>query len=223
MPLPSRTGIRGYFVDADGRRRIDLRYRDPQGREQRHKEVMPMGTPARAAEERAKTVLAAALSGTLVKRGDTPAVKLSQAFDQYLGWVETNRPKAHKQRKSIGKIWLETVGDVPIERLDGALLETYKSKRLAAGGTEPATINKGLMVVKHMTGLAARSGWGWIDRERAAIIREVGMLKEPPGRQRPIKAKELQALLGAFERVDSRLPAGWSRPPCSPAAGWESS
>lgn len=97
------------------------------------------------------------------------------------------------------------MGDVPIERLNGALLESYKSKRLATGKTEPATINKGLMVVKHMAGLAARSDWGWMDRERAAIIREVGMLEEPPGRQRPIKAKELQAVLAAFKRVDSRF------------------
>ncbi|HEX3852188.1 MAG TPA: site-specific integrase [Polyangiaceae bacterium] len=148
----------------------------------------------------------AALAGTLVKRGSDPtAVKLSQAFNQYLEWVETNRPKAHKQRKSIVKVWLATVGDVPINHLDGALVEKYKSKRLAAKSTAPATINKGMMIVKHMAGVAARSGWGWMDRERAAIIREVGTLREPPGRQRPIKPAELAAILAAFQRVDSRF------------------
>jgi integrase len=44
-----------------------------------------------------------------------------------------------------------------------------------------------------------------IDRERAAEIREVPMLREPPGRQRPIKPKELEALLSAFKRVDARF------------------
>lgn len=206
MPKASKTGIRGLYVDGDDRRRIDLRWRDAQGRPQRHKERFPEGTPARAAEQRAREVLAASVTGTLVKRGGDPtAVKLSQAFDQYLKWVETNRPKAHKQRKSIVKVWLATVGDVPIDRLDGALVEKYKSKRLAAKDTEPATINKGMMIVKHMAGVAARSGWGWMDRERAAIIREVGTLREPPGRQRPIKPAELSAILAAFQRVDSRF------------------
>jgi integrase len=206
MPKASKTGIRGLFVGADGRRRIDLRYVDPQGRKQRHQERFADGTPARAAEQRAKDVLVAALAGTLVKRGSDPtAVKLSQAFNQYLEWVETNRPKAHKQRKSIVKVWLATVGDVPINHLDGALVEKYKSKRLAAKSTAPATINKGMMIVKHMAGVAARSGWGWMDRERAAIIREVGTLREPPGRQRPIKPAELAAILAAFQRVDSRF------------------
>lgn len=206
MPRPSRSGIRGLYFDADGRARIDLRYTDGKGNEQRYKEVFPLGTPKAAARAKAQAVLAESVTGTLKPRGDAPAaVRLSQAFDTYLDWVKTNRPKAHKQRKSITKLWIETVGDVPIERLNAALLEAYKSKRLASGKSEPATINKGLMVVKHMAGLAARSDWGWMDRERAAAIREVGMLEEPPGRQRPIKPKELQAILAAFKRVDSRF------------------
>lgn len=130
--------------------------------------------------------------------------KLSQAFDEYLKWVATNRPKAHKQRKSIKAKWIETVGDVPIDRLEAALLETYKAKRTAAN-TAPATINKGLRTVKHMVGLAAKGSWGWMDRERAAAIREVEMLTEPPGRQRPIKPAELDAILSEFRRVDSRF------------------
>jgi len=206
MPLPSKTGIQGLYKDADGRYRIDLRYHDRTGRPDRFKEVMPMGTPAAAARLRAQSVLADALAGTLKKRDSAKtAGKLSEAFDQYLGWIETNRPKAHKQRKSIKAVWIATVGDVPVARLDSTLLESYKAKRLAAGNAEPATINKGIRTVKHMARLAAKLGWSWMDRERAAVLREVGMLREPPGRQRPIKLKELEAILGAFGRVDSRF------------------
>jgi len=204
MPLPTRTGIQGFYRDADGRYRIDLRYRDAEGRPQRHRERFPPGTPARAAEIRAREVLAMSVTGTLAPREGGDVVRLRQAFDQYLEWVETNRPKAHKQRTSIAKVWIETVGDVAIDRLAPALIESYKSIRTVAK-TAPATVNKGVMVVKHMAGLAARSGWAWMDRERAAVIREIGMLAEPPGRQRPIKPKELDAIFAAFRRKDSRF------------------
>lgn len=201
----NRTGVKGLYRDADGRYRIDLRWTDPRsGAPQRHKEILPLGTTAGAARLRAQSVLTDALAGRTTKPKAGDVSRLSHAFDAYLEWVETNRPKAHKQRKSIKKVWIETVGDVAIDRLGPALLETYKAKRTAAE-TAPATINKGVMVVKHMTGLAARSGWTWMDRERAAAIREVGMLEEPPGRQRPIKPKELDAILAAFKRTDSRF------------------
>lgn len=204
MPRRSSTGIRGLTFGADGRARIDLRYRDGRGVPQRFKEVLPPGTTRGAARLRAQSVLGAALAGTLTPRGSSVALSLSEAFDEYLKWIEVNRPKAHKQRKSIKAKWLAVVGDVAIERLDASLLETYKARRLAAG-TAPATINKGLMVAKHMCRVAARSGWGWMDRERAAVVREVPMLQEPPGRQRPIKPSELAAVFGAFKRKDSRF------------------
>lgn len=205
MPRINKTGIRGLFTDASGRRRIDLRWTDPKtGAPQRYQEKLPRGLPAAGARLRAQTVLSAALGGTLISRAAGTAGKLSEAFDEYLEWIETNRPKAHKQRKSIKAKWIETVGDVPVERLDAALLESYKAKRKAKN-VAPATINKGLMVVKHMCGVAAKAGWGWMDRERAVIIREVEALTEPPGRQRPIKAKELDAVFGEFRRVDSRF------------------
>jgi len=205
MPRINKTGIRGLFTDANGRRRIDLRWTDPKtGAPRRYQEKLPRGLPAAAARLRAQTVLSSALAGTLIERQAGVAGSLSEAFDDYLTWVATNRPKAHKQRKSIKAKWIATVGDVPIERLDAALLESYKAKRKAAG-TAPATINKGLMVVKHMCGVAAKAGWAWMDRERAALIREVETLTEPPGRQRPIRKPELDAIFAAFKRKDSRF------------------
>ncbi len=118
--------------------------------------------------------------------------------------MATNRPKAHGQRKSIKAVWLKTVGDVPIDRLGATLLETYKAKRQALEAA-PATINKGLRTIKHMAGVAVRSSWPWMDRERLAELREVGQLKEPPGRQRPIRPAELASIFAAFKRIDSRF------------------
>jgi len=204
MPSLPATGIRGYFVDKSGRRRIDLRYVDNKGKPQRYKETFPPGTPARAAETRAREVLAESILGTLLKRGDTVTLTLEQAFDAYLEWVKTNRPKAYRNRKSIVAVWNDTVGNVAIDRLGPELLEAYKAKRLAAKAA-PATVNRGLAMVKHMARLAARAGWSWMTREQAAMIRDVGMLKEPPGRQRPIAPKELEAIFEAFSRTDSRF------------------
>lgn len=214
MPRASKTGIQGLFREDRGeqfsgkeryRYRINLRYIDPAtGLRERYQHRFPPGTPTRAAEQHAKDVLSEAIRGVLTKRIGESASKLSVAFGQYLGWVATNRPKAHHDRKSIASVWVEAVGDVAIERLGPELVERYKAKRLEAGA-KPATINRGVAMVKHMAGLAARSKWPWMTRERALAIREVGMLKEPPGRQRPIKPAELKAIMAAFQRTDARF------------------
>lgn len=208
MPRPSKAGVRGLYKFKDehekDRYRIDLRYSDPSGAQQRYKEVQPPGVTATAFKLHAADVLAQARAGTLVKRGAEGPGTLGEAFDAYLAWVQTNRPKAHRNRKSIVAVWLEAVGEVSIDRLGPELLETYKATRLKEGAA-PATINRGIAMVKHMAGVAARSGWPWMTRVQAAVIREVGMLKEPPGRQRPIKPAELQAILAAFKRVDARF------------------
>jgi integrase len=203
VPRPSRTGVRGLYRDADGRYRIDLVYTDPAGVERRYQERIPIGTPGGAARAHSQDVLARALAGTLRTSDDEAPLMLRQAFDRYLEWVKTNRPKAHGQRTSIFKLWIETVGDMPVADFDASVLERYKAKR---AGSAPATINKGIRTVKHMAGLSARNVVACgIDRPRAAELRDVPMLREPPGRQRPIKPAELTKLLGAFKRVDARF------------------
>ncbi len=204
MPRASKSGVRGLYVDSSGRRRIDLRYTDSAGKAQRYKEVFPPGAPKRAVEKRAQTVLGEAIMGTLQNRDKPSETPLFDAFDQYLLWVKINRPKSHRDRKSIVTVWKETVGNLSIDELGSGLLERYKTARLEAKAA-PATINRGLAMVKHMAGLAARSNWGWMTRATATEIGEVTMLTEPPGRQRPIKPTELDALFAAFQRKDSRF------------------
>lgn len=197
MPRATRTGIRGLYRDGDGRYRIDLRYRDASGTEQRHKEALPPGTTAAAAKLRAQTILNLALTGNETKPRAAVTPLLSQAFTQYLTWIKTNRPGAARDRKSITDVWLATIGDIGTDKLCPSLIESYKAQRRASGAAN-ATINRGLAIMKHMVGLAARSGWGWMDRERAAQIREVGALKEPPGRQRAIAPGELDRVFAAM-------------------------
>lgn len=204
MPKATRTGIRGLYRDADGRYRIDLRHRGTDGVERRHKEVLPPGTTAAAAKHRAQTVLNLAVTGAETKPRAAVVPDLSTAFEQYLTWVATNRPKALKDRRSIARVWIAAVGDVSTADLGPSLVERFKAKR-SADKAAPATINRAVTIVKHMVGLAARSGWGWMDRERAAQIREVGALKEPPGRQRPISPAELAKLFAALQPGKERF------------------
>jgi integrase len=204
MPRSSKTGIRGLYRDDDGRYRIDLRYIDSHGVKQRHQEMMPPGVTAGMARKRAQDVLSNALEGKVTRQEAKHPTKLSDAFDVYLKWVQTNRPKSYRDKKSIKAVWIATVGDVPISRLDLALLEVYKFKRLNEQ-TAPATINKGLKTVLHMCSVASKHKWGWMSRDQAAELRDVELLTEPPGRQRPIQQWELQAIFGAFTRRDSRF------------------
>jgi integrase len=207
MPKATRTGIRGLYRDADGRYRIDLRYWGTDGRQHRHKEVLPPGTTAAAAKLRAQSILNLAVSGVETRPRAPVVPKLSEAFTQYLTWVETNRPKALRDRTYMAKAWVAAVGDVTTDKLGPALVEVYKAKRIFEGAA-PATVNRGIAMLKHMTGLAARSGWGWIDRERAAQLREVTGLKEPPGRQRPISTKDLERLLAVLAAPSTKTAKG---------------
>lgn len=191
-------------MDSNGRRRIDLRYTDSAGKTQRYKEVFPLGAPKRAIEKRAQMILAEAITGTLQNRDQPTATTLSDAFDQYLHWVQVNRPKSYRNRKSIVAVWTESVGNPSINELGPALLERYKTARLGAN-TAPATVNRGLAIVKHMVGVAARSNWEWMTRGIATEIGEVTMLTEPPGRQRPIAPAEFDSLFAAFRRADARF------------------
>lgn len=205
MTRPSRTGVRGLVVTADGRRAIDLRYRAPDGRRLRYKEAFPPGMSAKSAEARAREVLTAAYAGNLVPKRQAPAATFRAAWDAYLEWVTINRPKAHRQRTNIAATWVRVVGNVACVAVDGALCARYIAAR--SGTSAPATVNKGLRTLRHMAGLSAKGAIAaGITRAQAVALRDVPMLREPPGRQRPIRPEELEALMGAFAaRGDSRF------------------
>lgn len=194
VPRRSHTGIRGYYVDADGRKRIDLRYRDAQGKDCRHKEALPPGTPARAAEERARQVLAAALTGRpipVVGGATAPAhgPTLEARFDAYLDWLKTNRPKSWLRSRSVKAAMVGTLGDIPIARIDAALLERYKRNRLA-DDCAPRTVTKDLAVLSRM---AAVQGW-----PQAAELSRVPKLAGAPARKTALSPDQVSRIVAAW-------------------------
>jgi integrase len=206
MPRANTLGIKGLHRSADGRYRIDLRFRDSTGANQRFKERLPLGTTLGMARTRAQIVLGDVLAGRMPQPVGAAAsgTSLNSALDEYLRWVETNRPKRVRNARSLKSVWLATAGDVASSSIDASLCERFKKMR-RAGGAAPATINRGVAFLKHAARTAVRLGWSWMTAERAAAIGAVGMLREPPGRQRPIRPSELRAILSELGRPEARF------------------
>jgi integrase len=197
MPKASKTGIRGYYVDANGDRRIDLRYRDANGAPQRHQEEFKPGTPARAAEQRAREVLAAATLGTLVKRGTESPETLATALKKYLEWCAVNGRGDPKYKERHRDHLLVTFGaGFPLADLSELAIEKHKKRRTDAG-KEPGTVNRELVTVKHFLNRCV--DWGWLEKRPKVVL-----LQEPPPRVRWLSDKE-RAALGAALATPQRV------------------
>ncbi len=160
MPKPTNTGVRGLYRDADGRYRIDLRWKDAKtGEPRRYKERLPVGLPGAAARRRAQDVIAAAFEGALVTRPDANAPRtLRQAFDRYLDdWVKVHLPeRAYVDRGNHADNWVSTIGDVPLKILSPVLFAKFKKGRQAKGNG-PATILRNFATLRHMLGQAGET------------------------------------------------------------------
>ncbi len=195
MPRASRTGIKGLYQDADGRRRIDLRWKDARtGEPRRHQEYLPAGTTAAAARRRAQEILSAALAGTLQRHDGSKPATLSAAFDEYIKTDVAPRlgADAERTRKIHRKHWVDVLGNVTLSSLTPEHVARYRAKRTAAG-KEPATVNRELATFKHMVGKA--EDWGWLEPDAAAKLRKAARTsKEDNSRVRWLRDDERAAL-----------------------------
>lgn len=194
MSRASRTGVRGLYKDADGRLRIDLRWKDKAGAEHRYKERLPEGTPAGAARLRAQDVLSRALAGTLVKRDEETPVTFEDGFDKYLKWCAVNAPNADPKYKTRHKAhWIATLGaGFPLASMSEMAIEKHKARRSKAGKSA-GTINRELVTIKHFLNRAV--DWGWLEKRP-----NVALLQEPPARVRWLTVAEREALAAELAR-----------------------
>lgn len=201
MPLPSRTGIRGLYREADGRFRIDLRWKDKAGAKQRYAERLPPGTPTGAARLRAQEVLSLALSGKLTKRDAAIPVTLGDAFVKYLEWCVTNGGASDPKYKERHRDhWTKTLGaGFPLASVSELAIEKHKTRRRTEG-KGPGTVNRELVTIKHFLNRAV--DWGWLEKRPKVVL-----LEEPPPRVRWLTQPEREALAVALaepQRVSFR-------------------
>jgi integrase len=198
MPRPSPHGVQGLIrrVDADGTVRWSflLRYRVA-GQHRRYHETMPVGTSATAAKARAKALLAAAVGGADLAAGrDTRT--LAKALEDYVKWRRDNGRTEIEQAETTARGFVAILGDVALASLSPLGIERYKARRREQGAA-PATVNRGLALFRHFAKLAA--AWGWIPRDLSLALREVKLLREPPGRTRYLRDDEAERLRVAVE------------------------
>lgn len=102
-------------------------------------------------------------------RGTVEQVTIREAFDRYLEWAATERPRSMKFRRTAAGRVGAAIGKRLLRELTPWMLERYKADQKKAGLSD-ATINLDLAAVKHMLGRAVV--WGWITREKALEIRD---------------------------------------------------
>lgn len=196
MPRSSRTGVRGLYGSAKAGFRFDFRWLDgATGEYRRFRQGLPPGTSSAAAKKWASDLMSQIVSGHFdPTRREIP--RLKAAFGEYEEWLRSNVPAAVSDRGRHARQIVGILGDIPLDQLSPISVQKLKKVRTEAG-VKPATVNRLLATLKHMVGLAARE-WGWIGRDQAAAIRDVKLLREPPGRVRYLKGDEHQRLLAAL-------------------------
>jgi integrase len=242
MPKIGSFNVTGLYREASAtgaRYRIDLRYRDPSGVPQRHRERLPKGTSEKAAIARALYLVHALPSGeydpnareALTLRGAVEEYNASQAAEglpiakarashlrAFLDWARSAPSLAKRGRDAT-----------PLEKLAPVDVEAYRRHLRAAGrgrghasaapasGCSVATVNRHVATIKHLAGWARTMGHA--PRDWAARIREDVRLYDESDRARTrhLSTDELGRVLDALATLGPR--SAYLRPIVEAALG----
>lgn len=184
----------------------------------RHRGLLPPKTTSPAAQKKCRDIRESMEKGTYTPgspTGEAPRQRLHKAIDAAVDWAKTNRPRSHRGRKSLASMLKTHLPDRPLEALDAAALEDYKTRRLRAeplegkrarvqaGRVGPATVNREVALVKHAAKLWRE--WEWISPSSAAALRAVGLVSEPAGRVRYLVGDEEERLFAKLDGTIKRI------------------
>ena len=192
-------GVNGLYRGADGRYRVDFRYKRPDGGKGRFKKTLPKEIKLEAAKAFTVRTMNDAFAGRLDTRPHEGPRTLSKAFDGFLAWVKgpgastyVEPARALADARGHSEAWITAVGDLPMSSLGKDIPERFKSYE-EKRGVGPATINRRFAMMKRFLRWCASRGW--IDKGSAAELREeLKPLPEPDGRIRWLTDEERSRL-----------------------------
>jgi integrase len=149
------------------------------------------GPSKKVAEQIERDLKTKIVKGEYLGIYDEKRVLFRDFIPRYLAYSQANkRPESASRDARSLKALAESFGDRYLAEITPEPIEAHKERRLQT--VKPATVNKELATLKHLYTLAMR--WRYVNRNP---VREVKLLKEPPGRLRYLLPEQYFRLLHA--------------------------
>lgn len=149
------------------------------------------GPSKKVAEQIERDLKTKIVKGEYLGIYDERRVLFRDFIPRYLDYSKANkRPESASRDARSLKALAESFGDRYLSEITPELIEAHKERRLQA--VAPASVNKELATLKHLYSLAMK--WKYVSRNP---VKEVKLLKEPPGRLRYLLPEQDFRLLHA--------------------------
>ena len=159
------------------------------------------GPSKKVAEQIERDLKTKIVKGEYLGIYDEKRVLLRDFIPRYLAYSQANkRPESASRDERSLKALAESFGDRYLSEITCEIIEAHKERRLQS--VKPATVNKELAALKHLYTLAMK--WKYVSRNP---VKEVKLLKEPPGRLRYLLPEQYYRLLHACALHSATLKA----------------
>lgn len=159
------------------------------------------GPSKKVAEQIERDLQTKILKGEYLGIYDEKRVLFRDFTTRYLAYSQANkRPESASRDERSLKALAESFGDRYLSEITCEIIEAHKERRLES--VKPATVNKELAALKHLYTLAMK--WKYVSRNP---VKEVKLLKEPPGRLRYLLPEQYYRLLHACALHSATLKA----------------
>jgi hypothetical protein len=149
------------------------------------------GPSKKVAEQIERDLKTKIVKGEYLGIYDEKRVLFRDFIPRYLAYSQANkRPESASRDARSLKAVAESFGDRYLSEITPEPIEAHKERRLES--VKPATVNKEFATLKHLYTLAMK--WRYVNRNP---VREVKLLKEPPGRLRYLLPEQYVRLLHA--------------------------